>query len=231
MKTSPSQCAEYDVAIPCGETTLQGDLNVPSRAKGLVIFAHGSGSSRNSPRNQAVARELNRKGLATLLFDLLAPDEAAADAITGAFRFDIPILTSRLIAATRWARKEDALHRLSIGFFGASTGAAAALVAATKLPEVAAVVSRGGRSDLAGDAVTRVKAATLLIAGENDEPVVEWNQTTFRKLNCTKQLAVVGGASHLFSEPGALEEVAALAAAWFSEHLGAATRNSNGPRT
>ncbi len=224
MKTSLSPYAEHEVTIPCGDAVLQGDLIIPAPAKGLVIFAHGSGSSRNSPRNRSVAWELNHRGLATLLFDLLTPDEAVAEAYTGALRFDIPFLTGRLIAATRWAQQEDSLQRLAIGYFGASTGAAAALAAAAELPEIAAVVSRGGRSDLAGDAVRHVKAATLLIAGEKDSPVVEWNHETLRQLGGTKKFILVSGATHLFSEPGALEKVAALAAEWFEEHLGHATQ-------
>jgi dienelactone hydrolase len=226
MTTSLSPHAEYDVEIPCQDVLLQGELIIPVAARGLVIFAHGSGSSRNSPRNQAVAWELNRRGLATLLFDLLTPEEAAAEADTGALRFNIPFLTGRLLAATRWALDEDAVCRLAIGYFGASTGAAAALAAAAELPEIAAVVSRGGRSDLAGSAVPKVKAATLLIAGEKDEPVVQWNHQTYEELTCTKRFILVTGATHLFSEPGALEQVASLAGAWFEEHLGKATRQT-----
>jgi putative phosphoribosyl transferase len=224
MKTSLSPYAEHEVTIPCGDAMLQGDLIIPAQAKGLVIFAHGSGSSRNSPRNRSVAWELNHHGLATLLFDLLTPDEAVAEAYTGALRFDIPFLTGRLVAATRWAQQEDSVQRLAIGYFGASTGAAAALAAAAELPEIAAVVSRGGRSDLAGDAVRHLKAATLLIAGEKDTPVVEWNHETLGQLGGTKKFIIVSGATHLFAEPGTLEKVAALAAGWLEEHLGHATQ-------
>ncbi len=210
---------------------LEGDLIVPVPAKGLVIFAHGSGSSRHSPRNRSVAWELNRSGLATLLFDLLTPAEAASEAATGALRFDIPLLTSRLLAATRWAQGQEALGRLAIGYFGASTGAAAALAAAAELPAVAAVVSRGGRSDLAGDGIRRLKAATLLIAGEKDAPVAEWNHKTYEALDCPKQFTLIPGASHLFEEAGALEHVAALAADWFGKHLGRATAQLNEQRS
>jgi dienelactone hydrolase len=230
MTTSLSPHAEYDVAIPCQDAVLIGDLTVPVAAKGLVIFAHGSGSSRKSPRNRLVAWELNQRGLATLLFDLLTPQEAAAEASSGALRFNIPFLTARLLAATRWAQRHEAVPNLAIGYFGASTGAAAALAAASELPEIAAVVSRGGRSDLAGDGVPRVRAATLLIAGEKDEPVVEWNRATYQALNCAKQFSLIPGATHLFTEPGTLEDVAALATAWFEEHLGRATGKPKEPQ-
>lgn len=231
MKTFLSPYAEYDVAIPCGTAILKGNLNIPSQAVGLVIFAHGSGSSRGSPRNQAVAWELNHRHLATLLFDLLTPEEAETEASTGALRFDIPFLAARLIATTRWAQEEDSLRRLAIGYFGASTGAAAALAAAAEMPEVAAVVSRGGRSDLAGDAIRHLKAPTLFIAGEHDGPVLKWNHDSFELLGCTKQFTLIAGASHLFSEPGTLQKVSVLAAEWFETHLGHATRNlaSNRP--
>jgi putative phosphoribosyl transferase len=224
MKTSLSPYAEYDVAIPCGIATLKGHLNIPARSKGLVIFAHGSGSSRNSPRNRSVAWELNHRGLATLLFDLLTPEEAENEATSAALRFDIPLLTGRLVAATRWAQKEESLSRLAIGYFGASTGAAAAIAAAVDVPEIFAVVSRGGRSDLAGNAIQQLKAPTLFIAGEHDEPVVKWNHDSYERLSCTKEFTLVTGADHLFSEPGTLEKVAALAGEWFEKHLGDATR-------
>jgi dienelactone hydrolase len=172
-----------------------------------------------SPRNRMVAANLNHEGLATLLLDLLTAEEAAAEEATGALRFNIPFLTTRLIAATRWALSQDDLRTLPIGFFGASTGAAAALCAAAALPAVQAVVSRGGRTDLAGDAVSRVAAPTLLIAGEHDQPVIAWNHATLERLPGVKHLAVVHGATHLFHEPGALEQVAVLAAGWFKIHL------------
>lgn len=230
MATSLSPHAEYNVVIPCQDAILEGDLTVPVTAKGLVIFAHGSGSSRKSPRNRSVAWELNQKGLATLLFDLLTPQEAATEASTGALRFNIPFLTARLLSATRWAKGQEALANLAIGYFGASTGAAAALAAASELPEIAAVVSRGGRSDLAGEGVSRVRAATLLIAGEKDEPVVKWNHETYEVLNCPKQFTLIAGATHLFTEPGTLENVATLATAWFEEHLGRVTRQLREPQ-
>lgn len=219
MSTSLSTVAESSVSIPAGKIILQGDLGLPVRATALVIFAHGSGSSRGSIRNRLVAWEMHRRGLATLLFDLLTPREVEADAAGAFLRFEIPLLTERLEAATRWAQGEDSVSQLPIGYFGASTGAAAALAAAAELPEIRAVVSRGGRTDLAGDRVADIKAATLLIVGDRDFPVLRWNQETFRQMTCHKRLAPVKGASHLFTEPGALETVAELAGCWFAEHL------------
>ena len=210
---------EYEVRIPCPGAVLHGDVSIPAGATGLVIFAHGSGSSRLSPRNRRVAGEMHRNHLATLLFDLLTPDEAESEANTGALRFNIPFLTERLVAATRWAQRDESVGSLGIGYFGASTGAAAALAAAAGIPEIQALVSRGGRTDLAGAAVERVKAPTLLIVGELDGPVVEWNEESFERLPGVKELTLVSGATHLFSEPGALEEVAELAASWFERHL------------
>jgi dienelactone hydrolase len=219
MNTLRASLEEEQVRIPCADAVLDGDVTIPADARGLVVFAHGSGSSRRSPRNRLVAREMNGKRLATLLFDLLTPAEAAADARTGGLRFDIPFLTKRLAAATLWARSHPQLRRLGIGYFGASTGAAAALAAAARIPEIQAVVSRGGRTDLTGDAISRVMAPTLLIAGSLDEAVVRWNRKSLERLPCVKRLALVEGATHLFSEPGALERVADLAANWFSIHL------------
>jgi putative phosphoribosyl transferase len=197
---------------------LPGDLVVPEGAVGVVAFAHGSGSSRRSPRNVWVARRLNAAGVATLLFDLLTPDEAEDRANV----FDIALLAARLIGAERWLRDQPELTARPVGFFGASTGAAAALVAAADLgDEVAAVVSRGGRPDLAGDALPRVSAPTLLIVGGADTQVLLLNREAERRMRCERRLEVVPGATHLFEEPGALEAVADLASGWFTRHLGA----------
>jgi putative phosphoribosyl transferase len=219
MNTALSNIREAEVDIPCSDVVLTGDLVIPSSAEGLVIFAHGSGSSRLSPRNRMVAEEMHHRGLATLLFDLLTPHEAQEEAATGALRFNIAFLTERLVAATHWAQQDDRVKRFGIGFFGASTGAAAALCAAAEIPEVQAVVSRGGRTDLAGDAAGRVRAPTLLIVGELDFPVIPLNEMTCKRLPEIKHLAIVDGATHLFHEPGALEHVAELAAAWFETYL------------
>jgi putative phosphoribosyl transferase len=209
-----------EVLVSAGDAVLQGDLVLPDRAVGLVLFAHGSGSSRHSPRNRLVADTLNESGMATLLLDLLTPAEEEADRLTGAHRFDIALLARRLIAAVDWLRAGPAAS-LPIGLFGASTGAAAALVAAAERPEdVAAVVSRGGRPDLAGPALRRVRAPTLLIVGGADEVVLELNRRALELLPAEKQLAVVPGASHLFEEPGTLEVVARLAADWFTRYFG-----------
>ncbi|MDO8379722.1 dienelactone hydrolase family protein [Phenylobacterium sp.] len=208
--------ASVPVLIP--PLRLAGDLRAPDDAKGLVIFAHGSGSSRFSPRNQEVARALNEAGLATLLLDLLTEDEARNRANV----FDIDLLAERLTQAIDWARSEPALAALPIGLFGASTGAAAALTAAASRPQaVAAVVSRGGRPDLADAALDQVTAPTLLIVGGRDEPVIAWNQAAQRRLGGPSRLEIVPGATHLFEEPGTLEEVIELALDWFSERLGA----------
>jgi pimeloyl-ACP methyl ester carboxylesterase len=186
----------------------------------LVLFAHGSGSSRHSPRNQFVARALREAGSGTFLFDLLTQDEETEDAFAGHLRFDIPFLAERLEAATQWASSHPATQRLPMGYFGSSTGGAAALVAAATLGSaVGAIVSRGGRPDLAGDALQLVKAPTLLIVGERDEEVLRLNESAYGKLQCKKALAVVPRATHLFEEHGALEEVARLAAEWFRECL------------
>jgi len=201
---------------------LPGTLGVPEAANGVVLFAHGSGSSRFSPRNAYVARELQRARVGTLLFDLLTPDEERRDGLTREYRFDIALLATRLVAATRWLDAQPEFSRLPIGYFGASTGSAAALLAAAELgTRIAAVVSRGGRPDLAGEAaLSRVTAATLLIVGSHDDEVIELSRDAYAHLRATKELAIVRGASHLFEEPGTLEEVARLAARWFSSHLG-----------
>jgi putative phosphoribosyl transferase len=204
-----------------GKATLDGDLVVPDSAQGIVLFAHGSGSSRHSPRNRYVAEVLQRAGLATLLMDLLTTDEEAIDTQTGRLRFDITLLADRLAGATRWMVEQQQLGQLPIGYFGASTGAAAALVAAAEFPElVAAVVSRGGRPDLAGEALRRVLAPTLLIVGGRDLTVLELNRKALKELPATKSLKIVPDATHLFEEPGALEAVAQLAKEWFVLHLG-----------
>jgi putative phosphoribosyl transferase len=212
-----------EIQIPAGRAVLSGSLTIPENATALVLFAHGSGSSRHSPRNQFVARTLNGAGLGTLLFDLLTPEEEALDIHTREHRFNISLLAERLVHATSWARQEDQIRDLRIGYFGSSTGGAAALVAAAELPQdVGAVVSRGGRPDLAGDALPRVKAPTLLIVGGNDDIVIELNEMARDQLRCEVKLEIIPGATHLFEEPGALEQVAKLASDWFSLHLAAA---------
>jgi putative phosphoribosyl transferase len=208
------------VHVAAGAVTLEGNLSLPDGAGGIVLFAHGSGSSRYSPRNRYVARLLNEAKLATLLVDLLTSDEEAIDLRTARMRFDIGLLAERLVAATDWLTQYRDTRHLRIGYFGASTGAGAALVAAAERPDVVrAVVSRGGRPDLAGPALSRVRAPTLLIVGGNDFHVIELNRAAFTQLRCEKQLVIVPGATHLFEEPGALDEVARLAREWFERHL------------
>ena len=210
-----------DVTVASEGVTLRGLLGVRSSARGIVLFAHGSGSGRLSSRNNFVARSLQEAGLATLLIDLLTEEEERADAATGHLRFDIAFLAQRLVAATRWLRESAETRALQVGYFGASTGAGAALVAAAEIPDdVHAVVSRGGRPDLAGDSLREVKAPTLLIVGSRDVPVIPLNKDAFDQLSCEKKLEIVPDASHLFEEPGALEEVSRLASAWFTSHLG-----------
>ena len=202
---------------------LAADLAVPDGAAGLVIFAHGSGSSRFSSRNRAVAASLEQRGLATLLLDLLTADEESVDRITAQHRFDIPLLGERVVSAVDWAAGRDGLRALPIGLFGASTGAAAALIAAAERQSaVRAVVSRGGRPDLAGDALPRVQAPSLLIVGSRDEPVIELNQAAMRRMPGTVELAIVPGATHLFEEPGTIEQVMTLAGEWFQRWLAGA---------
>jgi dienelactone hydrolase len=215
-----SDLLEVEARIPSGDAVLDGDLMVPSGASGIAVFAHGSGSSRHSPRNRNVARVIREAGVGSLLFDLLTREEEAIDVFTRHLRFDIELLTARLIEATRWLSALAETRNLRVGYFGSSTGAAAALMAAARMgEEVGAVVSRGGRPDLAGDALPLVKAPTLLIVGGHDETVIELNQDAYARLRCEKELRVIPGATHLFEEPGALEQVADFAAAWFKERL------------
>ena len=211
---------ERSVPVHAGEIMLEGDLVVPPGASGIVLFAHGSGSSRHSPRNRSVAGRLQAGGLATLLIDLLTPEEEAVDLRTAHLRFDIGLLAGRLVGATDWLTEQPVTSDLRIGYFGASTGGGAALVAAAERPrDVHAVVSRGGRPDLAGAALPRVLAPTLLIVGERDLPVIEMNEAALARLEGVKRLEIVPGATHLFEEPGALEEVARLARDWFERYL------------
>jgi putative phosphoribosyl transferase len=213
--------AEQTVQVAGGrDIFLEGNLSVPSDAKGIVLFAHGSGSSRHSPRNQFVARTLNNAGLATLLIDLLTPDEEAIDQRTRELRFDIGLLAERLVCAIEWLTKQNETRALNIGLFGASTGAGAALLAAAlRASLVSAVVSRGGRPDLAGVVLSQVQAPTLLSVGEADQEVIELNKQSTRELQNIHRLELVPGATHLFEEPGALEEVARLAQEWFIKFL------------
>ena len=208
------------VRVPVGDLWLQGDLGRPASPRGVVLFAHGSGSSRHSRRNQYVARALERRSLATLLIDLLTADEEAIDNQTAEFRFDIEMLSERLVVIVDWLRRQAATSSLPIGLFGASTGGGAALVAAARRAhEVAAVVSRGGRPDLAAAALSRVMSPTLLIVGGLDTDVVDMNRDAQRQMRGTVVLEIVPGATHLFEEPGALERVAQLAGDWFTEHM------------
>ena len=210
-----------EVRIPAGRVTLDGNLTTIDGATAIVLFVHGSGSSRHSPRNQFVARTLNNAGLATLLFDLLTPEEDAIDARTAELRFNIELLGERLVHATNWAKQQEQTRNLRIGYFGSSTGGAAALVAAAEIPQdVGAVVSRGGRPDLAGEALPKVQAPTLLIVGGNDDIVIELNEQARDRMRCEVKLEIIPGATHLFEEPGALERVAHLASDWFVTHIG-----------
>jgi putative phosphoribosyl transferase len=212
---------EREVRLPAGAATLKGNLGIPEDARGVVLFAHGSGSGRHSPRNRYVAEVLREAGLATLLVDLLTPEEEEVDLRTRHLRFDIGLLADRLVDATDWLIENPNTRNLRVGYFGASTGAGAALVAAAERPrQVGALVSRGGRPDLAGEALPRVTAPTLLIVGGEDEPVIGMNREAMEQLRAKKELEVVAGATHLFEEPGKLEEVARLAAGWFAQHLG-----------
>lgn len=208
------------VTIPIGDAALEGSLKIPGGAKGIVLFAHGSGSSRHSPRNRYVASVIRERGLGTLLFDLLTGEEERIDQATRHLRFDIALLASRLKSAARWIGSSDATKELKQGFFGSSTGAGAALVAAAQMgPDVGAVVSRGGRPDLAGEFLSRVLSPVLLIVGERDEQVIELNKYAMQQMNCRNEIRIVPGATHLFEEPGTLEMAARLAAEWFRDHL------------
>jgi dienelactone hydrolase len=209
-----------EVHIHARRAVLSGNLNIPKDASALVLFAHGSGSSRHSPRNQFVARTLNEAGLATLLFDLLTQEEESLDLRTREHRFNIHLLAERLSHATKWAKQQEQTRDLRIGYFGSSTGGAAALVAAADNPQdVGAVVSRGGRPDLADQALPKVQAPTLLIVGGNDDIVIELNEQARDRMRCEVKLAIIPGATHLFEEPGALEKVAQLASDWFVNHI------------
>ncbi len=208
------------VRVQAGQVMLEGDLQLPEGSVGVVLFAHGSGSSRHSSRNRYVAAQLQAAGLATLLIDLLTAEEEVADQYTAHLRFDIPPLAERVVAATRWLGEDPSTRSLRVGYFGASTGAAAALVAAAAVPDqVGAVVSRGGRPDLAGDALSPVKAPTLLIVGGRDLVVLDLNRSAMARMKTVTRLEVVPGATHLFEEPGALDTVAALARDWFLRYL------------
>ena len=211
----------HEVRIACGDVWLHGDLTLPANFRGLVLFAHGSGSGRHSARNRQVAQALQHAGIATLLFDLLTAQEEQVDLHTREHRFDIALLTRRMQDATAWAMSQPGLQKAPIGYFGASTGSAAALIAAARLGHrIAAVVSRGGRPDLAGPvALAAVTASTLLIVGGADHEVIALNEQAFAQLQCDKQFTIVPGATHLFEERGTLEQVAELAAAWFTAHL------------
>jgi putative phosphoribosyl transferase len=208
------------VSIPCGTVVLQGELVIPSQAPGVVVFAHGSGSSRHNPRNQFVARTIQKSGNGTLLFDLLTPEEDVEDNVTRRLRFDTGLLTERLSEVTRWLVAQPGVRHLGIGYFGSSTGAAAALLAAADFgTRINAVVSRGGRPDLAGRALVRIKSSILLIVGGYDYQVLQLNRQAFEQLHCQKELKIVPGATHLFEEMGTLEAVASLAADWFHRYL------------
>lgn len=220
MAKSHNPKEESLVKIPIGEIVLEGNLLIPENARGIVLFAHGSGSGRFSPRNQYVAATLQKAGIATLLIDLLTEEEEALDMETGHLRFDIEFLAERLTGAAEWLRKNARTKKLAIGYFGASTGAGAALIAAARHPnDVYAIVSRGGRPDLAAKFLPKVKAPTLLIVGGNDEPVIQMNKEAMRHLRSLKKLEIIPNATHLFEEPGTLEEVARLATEWFVKHL------------
>jgi putative phosphoribosyl transferase len=225
----PVSC-ERPVSIDLVKATLEGNLGLPAHPSGIVLFAHGSGSSRHSPRNRIVAEVLQAQGIATLLMDLLTASEEEVDQRTTLLRFNIRLLARRLALATAWTLRQPDLRGLKVGYFGASTGAAAALVAAAQLSEkVAAVVSRGGRPDLAGDSLRAVTAPTLLIVGGNDGPVIDLNEQTLARLGCReKKLIVIPGATHLFEEPGALEEVAGVASEWFSRHFASKSHAQTG---
>jgi len=220
VERNRSDAREHVVSVAVGALTLEGTLSLPPEARGVVLFAHGSGSSRHSPRNRRVAGVLQEAGLATLLIDLLTAEEEAVDVRTREVRFDIELLAARLVGAIAWLGQQPETAHLRVGLFGASTGAGAALVAAAERPEaVGAVVSRGGRPDLAGASLARVQAPTVLIVGGNDVPVIGMNEEALAQLRCGKRLEIVPGATHLFEEPGALDVVAGLARDWFTRYL------------
>lgn len=209
-----------ELLIPIGSSNLSAFLTIPESAKGIVLFAHGSGSSRHSVRNQFVAKYMQEEGLATLLFDLLTDEEDKLDEKNRELRFNIPLLSERLIAVTEWISSYPETNKLPIGYFGASTGASAAFVAGSMLPKsVKAIVSRGGRPDLAGSRLSRVQAPTLLIVGGADYGVIELNEKAMKLLNCEKKLEIVPNATHLFEEPGTLEEVGRMTTRWFANYL------------
>jgi putative phosphoribosyl transferase len=211
---------ESALKIPVGSIEIEGNLFLPSDAQGIVVFAHGSGSSRFSPRNQYVAKEFNKASMGTLLFDLLTSDEEEEDAVTAEYRFNISLLAERLVGATEWLKSDPQTQKLKLGYFGASTGAAAALIAAAKLPDiVAAVVSRGGRPDLAGDYLSQVRAPALMLVGGWDEEVIELNRQAQSQMINENKLVIIPGATHLFEEPGKLEEVAKFSTEWFKRFL------------
>jgi putative phosphoribosyl transferase len=211
---------ESALKIPVGNVEVEGNMFLPEQASGLVVFAHGSGSSRFSPRNQYVAKEINKANIGTLLFDLLTPGEEEEDELTGEYRFDIGLLAQRLIGVTQWLRNDPSTQNVKLGYFGASTGAAAALIAAAKMPEaVSVVVSRGGRPDLAGEYLSQVQAPTLLLVGGWDEEVIELNKQAQQQMTNENKLVIIPAATHLFEEPGKLEEVASFATDWFRRFL------------
>lgn len=215
-----------NISVKAGRVVLRGNISIPEGSTGIVIFAHGSGSSRTSTRNQFVARNLNEKGIATLLFDLLTQEEEETDFRNYQLRFDIPLLAQRLVDATDWIISQPECRGMKVGYFGASTGGGAALVAASQRPNlVKAVVSRGGRPDLAGQCLQEIKCPVLLIVGGNDEQVIELNRLAFSELTEEKKLEIVQGATHLFEEKGKLEEVAKLACNWFLKYLGGVKRH------
>ena len=209
-----------EIEITVDKVVLKGNLSIPKNAKAIILFAHGSGSSRFSPRNQCVAQVLRKAGLATLLMDLLTKEEELIDEQTGELRFNIEFLADRLIGAAKWLKKNSKTKNLAVGYFGSSTGAGAALIAAAKYPaDIKTIVSRGGRPDLAMPYLKKVKASVLLIVGGNDTPVIGMNEEAMKQLSVEKKLEIVPGATHLFEEPGKLEEVAQLAADWFTKHM------------
>jgi putative phosphoribosyl transferase len=211
---------KIDMKIPVGEVVVEGTLTLPPETKSVVLFAHGSGSSRFSTRNQYVAKKFNKAKIGTLLFDLLTQEEEQTDIVTAEYRFNIPLLADRLIGATEWLKNDPKTKRLAFGYFGASTGAAAALIAAAKLPsEILAVVSRGGRPDLAGKYLPNVKAPTLMLVGGLDSEVIELNRNAMDQITAEKKIVIIPRATHLFEEIGTLEEVAKVSIDWFLRYL------------